>query len=188
MKKDDDIDSRIAARIRTERESRGWSLTDLAQKASVSRAMIYKIERGDSSPTANLLGKLTGAFGLSMSTLMARAEVQQGRMLRKADQPVWTDPETGYVRRHVSPRSDMPLDLVQIALPAGKTVPMPASAYAFLRQLIWVLEGELVFVEGEVRHEMKQGDCLELGPPMDCVFRNEGTHTCVYAVAALSVS
>ncbi|MDR6304059.1 transcriptional regulator with XRE-family HTH domain [Nitrobacter vulgaris] len=188
MKKNDDIDSRIGARIRTERESRGWSLTDLAEKASVSRAMIYKIERGDSSPTANLLGKLTGAFGLSMSALMARAEVRQGRMLRKADQPVWTDPETGYVRRHVSPRSDMPLDLVQVALPAGKAVPMPASAYAFLRQLIWVLEGELVFVEGEVRHEMKQGDCLELGPPMDCVFKNEGKHTCIYAVAALSVA
>lgn len=188
MKKGNDIDSRIGARIRTERESRGWSLTDLAEKASVSRAMIYKIERGDSSPTANLLGKLTGAFGLSMSTLMARAEIRQGRLLRKADQPLWTDPETGYVRRHVSPRSDIPLDLVHVTLPAGKAVPMPASAYAFLRQLIWVLEGELVFIEGKARHEMKQGDCLELGPPMDCVFKNEGKRNCVYAVAALSVS
>lgn len=188
MMQSDDMDSRIGARIRTERESRGWSLTELAEKASVSRAMIYKIERGDSSPTANLLGKLTGAFGLSMSTLMARAEIRQGRLLRKADQPVWTDPETGYVRRHVSPRSDLPLDLVHVTLPAGKAVPMPASAYAFLRQLIWVLEGDLVFVEGEVRHEMKPGDCLELGPPMDCVFKNEGNGNCVYAVAALSVS
>ena len=185
MSKIDNLDQRIGARIRTEREGRGWSLTELAERASVSRAMIYKVERGDSSPTANLLGRLSGAFGLSMSTLMARAEIGQGRFLRKQDQPVWIDPETGYVRRHVSPPSDMPLDLVHITLPAGKEVSMPASAYAFLRQLIWVLEGELVFIEGSVRHEMKEGDCLELGPPMDCVFKNESRRECVYAVAVL---
>lgn len=181
----DDIDLRLGARIRAEREGRGWSLTDLAERASVSRAMIHKVERGDSSPTANLLGKLSGAFGLSMSTLLARAEVAGGNLLRRAEQPVWTDPETGYIRRQVSPRTDMPLDLVQITLPAGKEVPMPASAYAFIRQLIWVLEGDLVFVEGPVRHDLHGGDCLHLGPPADCVFRNEGPKPCTYAVMVL---
>lgn len=183
-----DMDRRIAARIRTERESRGWSLSDLAEKASVSRAMIHKIERGESSPTANLLGKLSGAFGLSMSTLLARAETRQGRLLRMEEQPTWQDPETGYLRRHVSPGSDLPFDIIHITLPPGKQVPMPASAYIFLRQLIWVLSGELVFVEGEVTHEMKQGDCLELGPPADCIFRNATREPCTYAVAILKIS
>lgn len=181
----DDIDRRIGARIRIERESRGWSLTELAERSAVSRAMIHKIERGESSPTATLLGKLSGAFGLSMSTLMARAEMQQGRFLKKEDQPVWVDPQTGYERRHVSPKSDLPLDLVRIELPAGAEVPMPASAYAFMRQLIWVLEGELMFLEGDVRHRMSAGDCLELGPPVDCVFKNEGDKPCTYAVLLL---
>jgi len=181
----DDIDRRIGARIRIERESRGWSLTELAERSAVSRAMIHKIERGESSPTATLLGKLSGAFGLSMSTLMARAEMQQGRFLKKEDQPVWVDPQTGYERRHVSPKSDLPLDLVRIELPAGAEVPMPASAYAFMRQLIWVLEGELMFLEGDVRHRMSAGDCLELGPPVDCVFKNEGDKPCTYAVLVL---
>lgn len=185
MSKNDDIDIRIGARIRAEREGRGWSLSELAERASVSRAMIHKVERGDSSPTANLLGKISGAFGLSMSTLLARVEIEQGRLLRKADQEVWTDPETGYVRRHVSPRSDMPLDLVRVSMPPGKEVAMPASAYAFQRQLIWVLKGELVFIEGQVRHEMEEGDCLELGPPTDCLFKNESRYECIYAVAVL---
>lgn len=186
MAKNDELDTRIGARLRIERESRGWSMAELAERASVSRAMIHKIERGDSSPTANLLGKLSGAFGLSLSTLMARAEIAHGHLLRKADQPTWTDPETGYVRRHVSPRSDMPLDLVHITLPPGQAVPYPASAYAFLRPLIWVLEGELVFMEGHMRHEMKEGDCLEPGPPTDCLFKNESDRACIYAVAVLS--
>lgn len=180
-----DLDARIGARIRTERESRGWSLTELSQRASVSRAMIHKVERGESSPTANLLGKLSGALGLSMSSLIARAENQQGRLLRRQDQPTWTDPETGYLRRHVSPQSELPVDLLQITLPPGQQVPMPASAYAFQRQLIWVLQGELVFVEGPLRHAMQEGDCLELGPPVDCVFSNETAQDCTYAIALL---
>lgn len=182
-----DIDRRIGARIRIERESRGWSLTELATRASVSRAMIHKVERGESSPTANLLGKLSGALGLSMSTLMARAEAPEGRLIRKADQPLWTDPDTGYLRRQVSPRSDLPMEIVEVTLPAGRRVPMPASAYAFLRQFIWVLDGELTFIEGDIRHDMHAGDCLELGPPADCVFANDSGHDCTYAVTLMKL-
>ena len=58
----DDVDERIGARIRAEREARGWSLTLLAGKSGVSRAMIHKVERGESSPTASLLAKLALAF------------------------------------------------------------------------------------------------------------------------------
>ena len=187
MSEENDIDRRIGARIRIERESRGWSLTELAERAAVSRAMIHKVERGESSPTANLLGKLSGALGLSMSTLMARAEAPEGRLLRKADQPLWSDPDTGYLRRQVSPRSDMPMEIVEVTLPAGARVPMPASAYAFLRQLIWVLDGDLTFIEGATRHELHEGDCLELGPPSDCVFANTSDRSCTYSVTLLKL-
>lgn len=182
----DELEQRIGARIRLERESRGWSLTDLAGRSGVSRAMVHKIERGESSPTATVLARLSGAFSLSMSTLIARAETRGGRLSRRAEQPVWTDPATGYVRRHISPQSDLPLDLVHVDLPVGASIAMPASAYAFARQLIWVLEGGLVFLEGAERHEMGEGDCLELGPPADCEFRNESGRPCRYAVVLLS--
>ena len=85
---EDNLNQRISARIRIERESRGWSLNDLAERAGASRAMIHKIERGESSPTASMLGRLSGAFGISMSTLIARAEMQEGKLLRFASQPV----------------------------------------------------------------------------------------------------
>ncbi|MTH46004.1 helix-turn-helix domain-containing protein [Intestinirhabdus alba] len=183
---EDSINQRIAARIRLERESRGWSLTELAGLAGVSRAMIHKIERGESSPTATLLGRLSGAFGISMSTLIARAEMQEGRLLRCADQPVWSDPQSRYLRRHISPRGE--LELVQITLPAGSDIPMPASSYHQARQLIWLQEGELVFVEGEIRHEMRAGDCLALGPPNDCRFMNETGSPCVYLIVRLNLA
>ena len=44
-----DTDAALAARLRRERESRGWSLADLAARSGVSRAMVSKIERGEAS-------------------------------------------------------------------------------------------------------------------------------------------
>jgi len=184
----DNINQRISVRIRLEREVRGWSLSDLANRAGVSRAMIHKIEKGESSPTATLLARLSGAFGISMSTLIARAEMQEGKLLRFADQPLWRDPQTHYLRRHVSPRTDLPLDLVQVELPPGSDIPMPASSYALARQLIWLQEGELTFVEGDIRHHMHAGDCLELGPPNDCRFINDSAEICRYLVVRLNHS
>lgn len=179
------LDQRISDRIRLEREIRGWSLSELAERSGVSRTMIHKIERADSSPTATLLARLSGAFGLTMSTLIARAEIQDGRLSRRAHQPVWKDPQSGYIRRHVSPNSDLPLELIEVELPAGADVPMPATAYAMFRQLIWVKEGALTFIEGEETHVLATGDCLELGPPTDCVFRNAGEVPCVYTVVLI---
>ncbi len=127
--------------------------------------MIHKIERGESSPTASMLGRLSGAFGISMSTLIARAEMQEGKLLRFASQPVWHDPQSHYLRRHVSPRSDLPIDLVQIELPPGSDVPMPASSYALARQLIWLQQGELVFVEGLPVMRCRRGIVWSLARP-----------------------
>jgi transcriptional regulator with XRE-family HTH domain len=184
----DDLDSDLGARIRLERTARGWSLTELAARSQVSRAMIHKVERGDSSPTAALLGRLSGAFGLTLSALLARAEAARGgRLTRAGDQPRWRDPATGYVRRQIAPAqgSDLPLELVQVVLPAGASIGFPASSYAFIRQVVWVLEGRLTFIEGATAHALAAGDCLELGPPADCSFRNDTKAPCTYAVAVL---
>ncbi len=182
--KEDNINLRIGHKVKSERESRGWSLTTLADHSGVSRAMIHKIERGDSSPTATLLARLAGAFGMTMSQLIALSEVTPGTLLRYDQQPVWQDPETGYIRRHVSPGA-IPVDLVSVELPVNVSVPMPAISYMSRRQLIWVLSGELTFTEGNHHFTLCAGDCLELGDPVDCIFTNTGDQLCRYAVVVL---
>ncbi len=175
----------LAGRIRLEREARGWSLGDLAERSGVSKAMISKVERGEASPTAALLGRLSGAFGLTLSVLLARAEGGGSRLARAAGQPLWRDPDTGYLRRQVSPGSDIPLELTEVELPAGAEVSFPAASYAFIRQMIWVLDGTLTFTEGDTVHALGPRDCLALGPPADCTFRNAGPGPCRYLVAVL---
>ncbi len=175
----------LAARIALEREARGWSLAELAERSGVSKAMISKIERGEASPTATLLGRLSGAFGLTLSTLLARAEQSGSRLMRAADQPQWQDPESGYVRRQVSPQSDFPVDLTRIELPVGAAVSFPASSYTFNRHLIWNLKGSLTFIEGQTVHELDPGDSLLLGPPAECTYKNRGREPCIYLVVVI---
>lgn len=185
--KDDIPDPALAARLRAEREARGWSLAGLAQRSGVSRAMISKVERGESSPTAALLGRWSGAFGLSLSQLLARAEAGGGRVQRAADAQSWRDPDTGFVRRALTPPQNAgPLELVDSVLPPRTAIAYPASAYAFhADQQIVVLSGELRFAQGAVEYTLTAGDCLRLGPPEDCVYRNAGRSPCHYIVAVL---
>lgn len=178
----DNTGERIARRIRLEREARGWSLADLAAHSGVAKASISKIERGEMSPTAVLLVKLSAAFDLTLAGLLLRAEGNGGRVSRAADQPLWTDPETGYLRRQVFVRPDHPVEVVRVEMPAGKSITLPASSYARIRQAVWVLHGEMVITEGFERYELKAGDCLGFGAPADTTFANESGKVCTYAV------
>jgi transcriptional regulator with XRE-family HTH domain len=180
---EDDAEARLANRLKLEREARGWSLADLAERSAVSRGAISKIERGESSPTAGLLVRLADAFDLTLAGLLARAEGGAERLSRAADQPLWRDPASGYLRRQVFERADHPLELVRVELPAGARVGFPAASYRRIRQLVWVLEGELTIEDGPARHTLAVGDCLAFGPPADAAFSNESGRPCVYLVA-----
>lgn len=181
-----DVGQALAARIRLERTSRHWSLEELASRADVSRAMISKIERQECSPTATVIGRLSGAFGISMSALLANAEADGRRLLRFEEQQVWIDPESKYVRRSVSPLTGAPLQLVEVELPPRAKLTFPAKAYSFLHQQIWVLSGRLAFMEGSAMHQLRRGDCLQLGHPQECTFENpSATASCRYLVAVI---
>jgi hypothetical protein len=170
--------------------------------------MISKIERGESSPTAVVLGKLSAALELSVSELLAPAGPGAagnppggqapgppdgpppdgegmapggGVVRRAADIPQWRDPDTGYLRRQVStPR--FPVAVTEVTLPAGSRVPYPAGAYAFIAQLVWVLSGQLTLADGPATHVLAAGDTFELGEPRPREFRNETAGDCRYLV------
>jgi transcriptional regulator with XRE-family HTH domain len=179
----DPLTAQLAATVQAARAARGLSVASLAARSGVSRAMIGKIERGAVQPTAALLARLSGALGMTLSELIARAEADDRRLVRAAEQPVWVDPDSGYRRRAVSPPGGSPLELVEVQLPPGAQVPMPAGAYAFIHQQIWVLAGHLRFREGDAVHELDVGDCLQLGPPAPCSFINPAGESCRYLVA-----
>jgi transcriptional regulator with XRE-family HTH domain len=179
----DPLSESLAAALAAARRERALSVTALAERSGVSRAMIGKVERSEAQPTAALLGRLSAALGMTLSELVARAEGDGRRLARAAEQPTWTDPGTGYRRRAVSPVSGGPLELVEVELPAGAEVSFGADTYAVRHQQIWVLEGLLVFREGATEHELAAGDCLQLGPPVPCTYANRTREPVRYLVA-----
>ncbi|MBP1300876.1 helix-turn-helix domain-containing protein [Curtobacterium sp. 1310] len=191
----DDADQRrLGERLQRLRTERKWSLTELAEESGVSRAMINRVERGVSSPTATILGRLSGAFGLTISQLLDEAldhEVPRATdpdeargVQRGVTADSWTDPETGYRRRPVS-SADFPADVTEVRLPAGAQVAYPASAYAFLRHCIWVVDGVLEVVVGDEPTRLGAGDRIELGEPADVVYRNPGAEPVRYVVVVV---
>jgi transcriptional regulator with XRE-family HTH domain len=174
--------------VRAARLARGLSASALAERSGVSRAMVGKIERGEAQPTAVLLARLSAALGMTLSELVAHAESGgdgDRRLARAADQPSWTDPDSGYTRRTLSPPAGWPLELVEVELPAGAEVAFPAGAVNPLaHQQIWVLHGRLRLREGGAVHALATGDCLQLGPPAPRTFANPDAHEpCRYLVA-----
>src|ERR1700727_194664 len=106
----DDASAQIARRLRLERDARGWSLADLAERSGVAKATISKIEREEASPTAVILVRLASALDLTLPRLLLRAEGEGKLLSCAADQPVWRDPETGYLRKQVFSQPDHPLE------------------------------------------------------------------------------
>ncbi|MFI5564325.1 helix-turn-helix domain-containing protein [Amycolatopsis japonica] len=179
----DPLSASLAATLQAARLDQNLSANALAESSGVSRAMIGKIERGEAQPTAVLLSRLSAALGMTLSELIARAEHGDRRLVRATDQPTWTDPDTGYVRRAVSPSLGGPLELVEVVLPAGAEVAFPAHTYVLTHHQIWVLDGHLRFREGDVEHELDAGDCLQLGTPQPCAYVNPTGEPVRYLVA-----
>lgn len=60
----------LGARLRRLREEKNWSLTELAERAEISRSYLAQIESGESTPTQAKVIQLAHALGALPSELM----------------------------------------------------------------------------------------------------------------------
>ena len=178
-----ELDMRLGRRLKATRQARALTLDQLAERSGVSRAMISRVERGESSPTAALLDRLCAGLGIVLSALF-QDENGSGPLARKAEQPVWADPASGYRRRAVSPAgSGSRLEIVEVEMPAGARVLLeaPRSGYR-LDQQLWLLDGEIVIGVGGSEHRLAAGDCLAMLLDGPISFHNPGALPARYAV------
>ena len=182
-----DINAVIARRVRALRDAQNWSLDALAERSKVSRSNISLIERGQSSPTATVLDKLATALNVPLAALFeqdATPSVEPSPVSRAADQAVWTDPTSGYVRRHLSPTARSAIQLVEVDFPAGQRVSYETGARdAEIHQQIWMLEGVMEITFGDSNWRLKAGDCLAMRLDSPTAFRNPTRKRARYLVA-----
>lgn len=183
-----DINARIAGRVRELRDARGYSLDALAERSGVSRSNISLIERAESSPSAVVLDKLATALGVTLASLFeseAAVRVAEPSPLARLDeQPVWSDPASGYRRRNVSPPAPSPLQLVDVVFPAGQRVAYESAGRDIeVHQQVWMIEGTMELTVGTQQWRLQAGDCLAMRLDQPLVYRNPTRKPARYLVA-----
>jgi transcriptional regulator with XRE-family HTH domain len=150
--------------------------------------MISLIERGESSPTAVVLEKLAAGLGVTLASLFDQRSDGPGMasepVARRADQPQWRDPASGYMRRNVSPPGvPQPFQLVEVHFPPGKRVAFETGARDIrVHQQIWVLEGTMDITLGGEHHRLAEGDCLAMQLDGPTMFHNPTRKAARYVV------
>lgn len=164
--------AQLAANVRRIRAARGLTLVQLAELTGISRATLSRIERGESVPSALVLGKLAAGLAASLSQLLGRQQVRRPVLLGPAEQPTFADPASGLVRRSLSPSfPDRALDLALNTLPAGRTVAFPPHQPG-VEEYLHVLTGELWVTVGAKSFHVRAGHTLFYAADEEHVFDN----------------
>lgn len=66
-----DVSKIIGDRIRIIRNSKGLSIEELAHRANISNTHLGHIERGDRSPTVEMLGKIVVALDITFAEIFS---------------------------------------------------------------------------------------------------------------------
>jgi len=188
-----DINERLARRLTQLREELGLSIGQLADRSGVSRAMISKIERAQSSPTATVLNKLSIGLGTLLPNLFGPESYAEPRLQQRdpvasrKTQPEWRDPDSGYLRRTLTPATaTQPMQLSEIHFPPGARVTFEnAFGDAKVVQQVWMLDGSLELRLGKELAALKSGDCMAMTLDRPVTFHNPGKRAARYLVAIL---
>jgi len=182
-----DLTQRIARQVRELRDAQGLSLDALAERSGVSRSNISLIERAQSSPTAAVLDKLAAALGVTLAALFDEPKAPMAEpspMARVVEQPVWTDPASGYIRRNVSPPVRSPIQLVDVIFPAGQRVAYDSPPREVdIHQQVWMIDGVMEVSVGGDQWRLETGDCLAMRLDQPIVYRNPTRKPARYLVA-----
>lgn len=180
----EETDRLLAARLAALRRERGLSLDALAKASGVSRAMISRIERGEASPTAGLLGRLCAGLGTDLGWLFQPESETPQDVSRRAEQTVWRDPATGYLRRNLTPAgARSPTRVIEVELPVGARVEFD-SAFDVRRvdQQVVMLHGAIERSVGDRAWRLEVGDCLHVTLDAPSSFHNPGPQVARYLV------
>ncbi|HEX2437215.1 MAG TPA: XRE family transcriptional regulator [Methylomirabilota bacterium] len=179
-----DINARIAGRVRALRSERGLTLDGLAARCDVSRSMISLVERGESSPTAVVLEKIATGLDVALASLFDDVSAAASPLSRREDRSAWRDPQSGYIRRNISPANfPSPIQIVEVVLPAGAKVAYETGARdVSIHQQVWVQQGSVEVTLGKTIYRLAEDDCLAMHLDEPTAYRNRTRKPARYLV------
>ena len=148
----------IGADIRALRRSRGWTLSDLAERLDRSVGWLSQVERGQSEPALADIRTVAGLFDLPVSFFFSQSPdtAEAPYVVRADSRRTMSDEGKGLVESLLSPDLGGAFEIVHSVFAAGARCPEP-----FVRpteEAGYVIEGALTLIIDGERFELSQGD------------------------------
>ena len=154
----DSVTRAIGGRVRQGRNSRGWTLDQLAERSGVSRRMLVSIEQGSANPSIATLLRISDALGIGLPALVNMDRSPGLRVTRAGAAPVlWRGKAGGQA---VLAAGTEPPDVTELwdwTLGPGESHSSEAHA-AGTRELLLVLNGEVELRVGQHAEVIATGD------------------------------
>jgi quercetin dioxygenase-like cupin family protein len=150
----------IGTRVRDMRQSRSWTLDQLAAAAGVSRRMVVNVEQGAANPSVGTLLRISDALGVGLPTLVEQPEPKRVKVTRSGTgAALWSGAAGG---RGVLVAGTAPPDVLELwdwTLGPGDHHRSEAHTSG-TKELIQVLEGHIVLQVAEQSVELQIGDAV----------------------------
>lgn len=157
------LEDAIGAQVRDFRKAAGLTVQELASAATVSTAMVSKIENGQISASLSTLQQLASALNVPLSLLLASFEGRRGCSYVKKGQGLdirrrGTKVGHQYQQLGQSLGGNIAFEPYLITLSKG------AEPYTLFRheglEFIFMLTGEVSYLHGDRSYHLEPGDCI----------------------------
>ncbi|ABF10977.1 transcriptional regulator with XRE-family HTH domain [Cupriavidus metallidurans] len=153
----------IAERLAELRKLNGLTLEELAQRASLTKSYLSKLERGLSSPTIGTVLKLADALGVTVDQLITRSSRANEILHIRAADRIPFSPSTerlGYTYEAIATeRPDKAMQPFIMVPPFTLEEDQPMASHAG-EELIFVVSGEMEVLFDDRTVRMSAGDSL----------------------------
>jgi transcriptional regulator with XRE-family HTH domain len=173
----------IGVRVRQERQSRRWTLDQLAVAAGVSRRMVVNVEQGAVNPSVGTLLRISDALGVGLPALVEPPAPKPVKVTRHGDgAALWSSGSGG---RGVLVAGTGPPDVVELwdwTLGPGDRHMSEAHSPG-TRELAQVQRGAItVEVAGQLV-TLDAGDAVAFGGDVAHSYANPGTRPARFSLA-----
>lgn len=141
----------VGPRLRAARQARGWTLEELAGRASMSASTLSRLESGKRQASLELLLPLTRHLGIRIDDLLT-AEVPDPRVRRPAIR------RDGMVIAPLAPEGAS-IGTYKVTYPPHRECPEPRAHDGY--EWLYVLAGRLLLVLGDREIVLTRGEAAE---------------------------
>jgi transcriptional regulator with XRE-family HTH domain len=174
----------LGARVRALREASRLSLRDLAARSGVSAPMLSQVERGETSPTLAVAGRIATGLELRLSQLLRLDEDGAVTIVRGGERRVGGSARRGHsFEVMTSPQPGQRAELSRHMLSPGGATGAPEDPPMHepgSREVALVERGSVVLECDGRRHELKEGDCVTFDADLPHHFENPAGEQAVF--------